>query len=269
MKGYDVRGKHVLITGASSGIGRQLSRCFAREGAVLFLGCHPREKKALGSWAGELHDSYGVAVSTFPVDLAADRGPHLLYRQVKKKAGRLDVLVNNAGVMAYGNFHEMPLERQEKVLQVNLRAYCLLMHYALADMAARGDGRILNVSSVSAFQPTAHHAVYGAAKAFVQSLSEAVNSEIAGTGVIVCTLNPSYTDTPLLRGEGFPRRIRWYQISGLNSPEKIAEMGFRAFRRGKRIYVPGIQNAFIHTVLPRVLPRRLSNAISYFVLKGA
>ncbi|MBN1534344.1 MAG: SDR family NAD(P)-dependent oxidoreductase [Spirochaetes bacterium] len=269
MKQYDVRGKRVLITGASSGIGQQLSHCFAREGAVLFLGCHPGEKRVLADWAGELRACYGSTVSIFPVDLSTKSGPDRLYRQVVKRAKRLDVLVNNAGLMAYGNFHEIPMERQEVMLMVNLRAYSRLMHRALADMMSRGEGRILNVSSVSAFQPTAHHAVYGAAKAFIQSLSEAVDTEIAGSGVVVCTLNPSYTDTPLLRGEGFPRRIRWYRISGLNSPERIAEKGFRAFRRGRRIYIPGLRNALIHSFLPRILPRRLSNAIAYFVLKGA
>lgn len=267
MKKYTIAGKSVLITGASSGIGKALSECFAQEGARLFLGCHPSEKKTLEGWMKDLRACYGVEARGYPVDLAADNGPDRLYRAVIKDAGRLDILVNNAGLMAYGNFHEIDLDRQRRILAVNAGAYLALMRMALGDMVAAGEGRILNVSSVSAFQPSAHHAVYGATKAFVQSLSEAVNQELRGTGVMVCTLCPSYTDTPLLKGQGFPDRLRWYSISGLSSPEAIARKGLRAFVRGRTVYIPGLRNWFIHAVLQRLMPRRLAGALSYLVLR--
>jgi short-subunit dehydrogenase len=267
MKTYDIAGKAVLITGASSGIGKALSSCFAEEGARLFLGCHPSEKAALESWMKELRAHFGVLARGFPIDLAADGAPERLYRAVVKNSGRLDVLVNNAGVMAYGNFHELDLERQRRILRVNAEAYLELMHLALRDMTAAGAGRVLNVGSVSAFQPSAHHAVYGATKAFVQGLSEAVNQELRGTGVTVCTLCPSYTDTPLLKGEGFPKRLLWYSVSGLADPETIARKGVRAFKRGKPVYIPGLRNWFIHAVLQRFVPRRLAGALSRRVLK--
>ncbi len=98
------------------------------------------------------------------------------------------MLVNNAGILLYGNFHEIPLERQELLVNLNLIAYFKLMRLFLPDMVDAKEGRILNIVSTAAFQPTVHHATYGASKAFVQSLSQAVNQEIKGTGVKVFTL---------------------------------------------------------------------------------
>lgn len=263
---YRITGRRVLITGAASGIGRALSECFARDGAHLFLGAHPAEGTQITSWAGELSDRYGIKAWAFPVDLSAVDGPETLYWQVNSLGLPIDILVNNAGLIAYGNLDTIPLDRQEQVIRVNALAYFKLMRLVLPDMIKRGQGRILNVSSVSAFQPTAHHAVYGATKAFVQSLSEAVNQECYGTGVRVATFNPSYTNTPLLKGEGFPKQLWWYAFSGLSSPGEVAEKGFQAFKAGKTLYIPGWHNWLVHAVLQRLVPRRLAVMISALVL---
>ncbi|PKN68780.1 MAG: hypothetical protein CVU54_12980 [Deltaproteobacteria bacterium HGW-Deltaproteobacteria-12] len=263
-----VTDKNVLITGASSGIGKALSEVFAKEGAHLFLGCHPAESPALSAWAEDLKRRYGVRVYTYPVDLAAARGPETIHEQIASTGEFIHVLVNNAGLMAYGDFHRLTLARQEMLIKVNIIAYFRLTHLFAGDMVKRGEGRILNVSSVSAFQPSVHHAVYGATKAFIQNFSEAANQELKGTGVSVCTLNPSYTDTPLLKGEDFPAHLRWYLICGLSSPEDIARKGLRAFLKGKSVYIPGLRNWLIHAVLLRFVPRRLTDQISSWVLDG-
>ena len=91
----------------------------------------------------------------------------------------------------------------------------------------------------------------------------------AGTGVKVTALCPSYTDTPLLRGEDFPRRLWWYRISGLSDPAFIARKGVAALRKGKTVLIPGARNKIIHTLVLRLTPRRLMDAISYFVLRGS
>ena len=264
---FQLKGRNVLITGASSGIGRELSECFAGEGSDLLLGCHPREKEVLEGWAAELRNRYSVGAVTFPIDLSEDNGPERLYEAVRGSVDRLDVLVNNAGVMLYGNFHEIPLERQDTLVKVNLIAYLKLMRLFLADMVEAGEGRVLNIVSAAAFQATPYHASYGAAKAFVQSLSEAVNPEIRGTGVKVLTFNPSYTDTPLLRGGGFPRRIWWYKISGLSDPAVMARKAMKAFKADRAVYIPGLRNWFVHSILVRLTPRRLSEILSRWVLR--
>jgi short-subunit dehydrogenase len=264
----NLKGKNVLITGASSGIGKELSECFAREGSNLFLGCHPLEGEALVNWAASLHDEYGVRTEAFPIDLSEEDGPDNLRAMVLESVDRIDVLVNNAGILAYGSFHEIPLERQELLIKVNLIAYFKLMRLFLPEMVEAGEGRILNVVSAAAFQPTVFHATYGAAKAFVQSLSEAVNQEIKGTGVRIQTLNPSYTDTPILKGAGFPERVWWYKISGLSDPAVIARKAMKAFKADRAVHIPGTLNWFAHSVLIRVVPRRLTNFISYWGLKA-
>jgi hypothetical protein len=264
---FDLRGKNVLITGASSGIGRELSECFAKEESNLLLGCHPSEKDILTKWADDLHNRYAVKTITFPIDLSEENGPENLYQQIKQSGDRIDVLVNNAGILLYGNFHEIPLERQELLVNLNLIAYFKLMRLFLPDMVDAKEGRILNVVSAAAFQPTVHHATYGASKAFVQSLSQAVNQEIKGTGVKVFTLNPSYTSTPLLKGGGFPERIWWYKISGLSDPKVIAHKGMKAFKSEKTVYIPGLRNWFIHSILIRLTPRSLVDILSYWALR--
>ena len=263
-----VKGRNVLITGASSGIGKALSESFAREGAHLFLGCHPMETAKLSVWAAQLEKRYGIRTMSFPIDLACDRGPESLWEAIRETRQIIHVLVNNAGVMAYGDFHRLTLEKQEKVIRVNLIAYFRLTHLFVSEMVERGEGRVLNVSSVSAFQSAVHHAVYGATKAFIQSLSEALNQELKGTGVSVSTLNPSYTDTPMLQGKDFPGQLWWYSISGLSSPEEIAHKGVKAFLKGKVVYIPGMRNWFIHAFLLRFVPRRLAGVISSRVLSA-
>ena len=259
----------MLITGASSGIGKELSACFAQEGCNLLLGCHPSECTILEEWAEELQTKYEIETSTFPIDLSVDDGPEELYTTVKNHIDRVDVLVNNAGVLFYGNFHEIPLENIDLLVKVNLIAYYKIMKLFLSDMVNAGEGRILNIVSTAAFQPTVYHASYGAAKAFIQSLSEAVNEELRGTGVKVFTFNPSYTDTPLLKTGGFPQRLWWFKISGLSDPSVMARKAVKAFKNERSVYIPGIRNWFVHCVLVRLTPRKLANILAYWVLKEA
>jgi hypothetical protein len=258
----------VAITGASSGIGKAISACFAREGAHLCLGSRPEEAADLTAWAQELERTHAIRTWTFPVDLALPDGPERFHAAVRGIGRPVDVFVNNAGVLWYGSFAALSLEKQVETVQVNVLAHMKLMHLFLADMRERRSGRIWNVSSVSAFQPSCHHAVYGATKAFVQSLSEAVHEELRGTGVTVSTLNPSYTDTAMIHGEGFPRRLWWFDVSGVRTAEETARIGYRAFKRGKGLCITGWQNRLIHTLLLRLTPRKLMAAISYWVLQA-
>ena len=231
------------------------------------LGCHPSERETLELWAQNLSAKFGSRISTYPVDLSHDDGPESLYAMVKRDHVKLDILVNNAGIISYGEFHQIPIARHESLVMVNALAYLKLMRLALADMVAQGSGRVLNVVSVAAFQPVAFQAVYGAAKAFIQSLSGALNQELAGTGIMVCTLNPSYTDTPLLKGDDFPRHLRWFKISGLSDPDTIARKGIKAFKKGKRIYIPGPFNWLVHSVLVKFTPRIIAETLSRFAMR--
>lgn len=268
MRKIELKGRNVFITGGASGIGRELARSFAAEGANLVLAALDGEKEALVLWSDELEKTYGVTVGQVTGDLSTPDGPARVLEQVKACVPHIDVLVNNAGMMAFGLFHELSEDLQEKVVAVNLRAYMLLMRYLIPEMAQKGGGAVFNVSSVSAFVPTPRHAVYGATKAFVQSLSEAVDQELRQTGVHVFTLNPGYTDTPLLKGNGFPQKLRFYSFAGKSSPADIARKGVSAFKRGKRVYIPEPHLWLLFFVFNRFTPRRMINRITRLMVQG-
>lgn len=269
MARYDLKAKTALITGAGSGIGKEITRALAAKGANVIVMALPAEAGALGDLAAELRQKHGVEAWPLTGDLSKPEGPRELYNQVGGITPHLDILVNNAGVISYGYFAETSLEKCELQVDVNARAYMAMMALFIPQMKAAGTGRVLNVCSASAFQPTPHHTVYGATKAFVQMLSEGVRQELSGSGVKVCTLNPSYVNTPLLKGEGFPQKLRWYSIGGLADPASIARAAVRAIEKGKAVYVPGPQNKFVHLFLPRLMPRRLMPLISIIALKGS
>lgn len=268
MKKYDLKGKYVLITGASSGIGKELARCFAEAGSLCVLHSIPGERDALVDWGRELRERYSVNTWCLVEDFAGEAGPANLVRSIMEHVPRVDILVNNAGMMVYGNVHEASLKSQMDLVKVNIGGYLALMRLLIPDMVKRGGGRVLNISSVSAFQPCPHHAVYGASKSFIQSLSEAVSQELKGTGVLVTAFCPSYTRTPLLQVKDFPERVWWYRISGLSDPADIARKAVKALVKGKTVAVPGLISKFAHLVLNRFLPRPLVGMISNYVLRS-
>ena len=268
MKKIDFRGRKVLITGASSGIGRALSKEFAARGAHLALGSLPDEKNVLKEWAAELESRYGIHTWMFPIDLLEEDGPEQLYREVGEKAGDIYGLVNNAGTVAYGRFWETPWERQKNTLTLNLAVPMQLMHLFLPGMVSRKEGVVLNISSVSALQPTPFQSVYGATKAGLQSLSQGVRAELHASGVLVCTVNPPYIDTRLLKTEGYPSDLRFYTISGKKSPEWLATRTLKALEKGALMYIPGVSANIIHNFLVRISPRSLVDAFSRFFMQG-
>jgi len=258
------RGTTVLVTGSSMGIGKGLTRCFARDGANLVLTDHPSREADLKAWADELGRRYAVRTWVFAVDLTDPDGAERLHRDVVAAAGDVYGLVNNAGICWWGRFDEMPpVERLEKMVLLNCMAYAKLCRLVLPSMIGRKGGAILNVSSIAAFQPVANMALYGASKAFVQSLTESIRYELPrGSGVTVSTLNPAFTKTALLSDACIPADFIPLSIS-FSSADDIARQGYRAFRKGKMFHVTGWQNKILHQFTPRLLPRRAVNRISW------
>lgn len=221
-----------LITGASSGIGLELARIFAREGYGLVLTA--RDGRRLDQIANELKPA---AVQVIAKDLSLPDAPAEIHREVPK----VDVLVNNAGFTVFGKFDGTPLSEELGMMQVNMTALVMLTKLYLPGMIAAGNGKILNVASTAAFQPGPLMAVYYASKAFVLSFSEAIGNELEGSGVSVTALCPGPT------ASGFQDRGKM-QNSGLVKGKKImdaspvAEAGYRALMAGKSIVIPGIKN---------------------------
>lgn len=252
---FDFKGKTVLITGASMGFGKGLSECLAREGAHLALADLPIREEALQAWAADLSSRFCVQTWALTADLTEPHGPENLYREATGQAGEIDVLVNNAGICWYGDFTDMPLERMERMILLNILAYAKLSRLCLPSMTARNEGAILNVSSISAFQPVPKLSVYGATKAFTQSMSEAVRTELPlRSRVIVTTLNPPFTKTALIEDAGVPLDFIPLLTSFMDV-EEVARSGVEAVKKGKARHVPGLYNKAMYLFVVRYLPR--------------
>jgi short-subunit dehydrogenase len=237
------RRKLALITGASSGIGADLAREFHGGGHSVVLVARRRER--LDALAGELGE--GARVMT--ADLADPDAPARLLAEL----GPVDVLVNNAGFGASGRFAELDLGNQLRLVQVNVTALTALTHLFLGPMRARAAGRILNVASTVSFQPAPGLAVYGATKAYVLSLSEALAAELQGSGVTVTCLCPGATETEFAAaaGMGGSRLFR----RAMSSAE-VARIGYAATMAGRRLVVAGAGNRLM-TFGVRFAPRSL------------
>lgn len=244
------RQETVLITGASSGIGLELARCFAADGSRLILVA--RTTSALESLAAELRQRHGIEVQVVTADLSRPEAPAQVFAEVSRAGQGVDVLVNNAGFGLHGSFAELPLTRQLEIIQVNISALTALTGLFLPAMLQRRRGGILNVGSVAGFLPGPHMAVYFATKAYVQSFSEALHAELSGTGVSVTNLCPGSTETNFSR-VARQHRTRTAPTKKMTATE-VAIAGYRAFRQGKCTVVTGLHNQIL-VQLPRVLPR--------------
>jgi len=186
---------------------------------------------------------------------------------VEIATGDLDILVNNAGICTYGTFDGMLVERLEKMVMLNCLGYAKLMRLFLPSMIARDRGAVLNVSSVSAFQPLPSIALYAATKAFTQSLTEGVAGDMPRRSKVrIATLNPPFTRTALISDAGVPDDFIPFTIS-FKTIDEVVELGYRAFKQGRLFYVPGWQNKVLHLGIIKLMPRRAVNLIGRLTMK--
>lgn len=246
----------ILITGASSGIGLELAKCFAAEqsgNGEARLVLVARNAAALEALAAELRRDHKIQVTVMTADLSLPETPRRIFAELSALKISVDVLVNNAGFGLHGTFVELPLQRQMEIIQVNVAALVELTGLFLPGMIQRKRGGILNVGSVAGFIPGPYMAIYYASKAFVQSFTEALAEELAGTtGITVTSLDPGPTESNFgtVARQGKTRRIQTSKMSA----QAVAAYGHRAFRRGKVIAIPGFRNRIL-VFLTRFSPR--------------
>ena len=229
----------VLITGASSGIGRELARQFAKRGHPLVI-VAPVESE-LQLVANELQREYGVSVQVIAKDLEVEDAAQEIFDELTEDGVEVHILANNAGHGQRGKFWEICLERHISVIRLNVEAVIRLTRFFLPSMIKRGRGRILNTASIAGFEPGPMLAVYHASKAFVLSWSEALATELEDTEITVTALCPGPVDTDF-----FPKaemvETKAFQDAKVMAPQEVAEAGVDALFRGERVYVPGGMN---------------------------
>ena len=246
------REKNALITGASSGIGYELTRLFAHDGYNLVLVA--RNQKQLMQMADELKEKYSVSVKVISKDLSAASAPEEIFTELQQESRGIDALVNNAGFATYGLFSETDLEAELQLMQVNMVTLTHLTKLFLPGMLNKRMGKILNLASTAAFQPGPLMAVYYATKAYVLSFSEALANELHGTGVSVTALCPGPTES------GFQKKANMEDsklFSGkIMDAQTVARIGYRGLMTNKTVVIPGLRNKILVETV-RFSPRKM------------
>lgn len=252
-----------LITGASSGIGEAVAAVCAQHQYDLILVARSMDK--LHALAAQLHRAYGVLVSVRPCDLSVPEDLKQLCETLLAEGVRIDMLVNNAGVVEHGSFSDIAVERHQQIVQLNVVAMTTMLAYLLPPMVKRGSGRVLNVASLGAFQPLPSVATYAATKAFVLSLSEALAEEVRGTGVTVTTLCPGLTATNMVAtAQKKSRKLRNIPGWAVADVDTVAQKAFHGCLKGRAVIVPGAKNKFA-SILSRATPKWLVRRVTGIV----
>jgi short-subunit dehydrogenase len=248
-----------LVTGASSGIGEAFARRLARDGHDLVLVA--RSRTALEALAKELQREGGAAATVLAADLAAAVELRRVEDRVRA-APEIDLLVNNAGVGTAGAFAERDVEIEEAQIRLNAIALMRLTHAAVSAMLPRGRGAIVNVSSLAGMGPYPFTSTYGATKAFVNSLTEALAEELRGSGVRLQLLCPGFTRTRFQERAGVDPetvpRFAWM------SADAVVDASIAALAKGELVCVPGAGYKVLSAAsgaLPRSVFRRFIGAV--------
>jgi len=251
--------KTVLITGASSGIGAALARRFCRDEARVILVA--RRADRLAALADELRmGGFSGQTAVIVADLTGPGACERVLSDASLAAGRIDVLINNAGLGEYGPVAEKELPAFEHMMHLNMSVLLRLTHLVLPEMLARRSGWIMNVASTAAFQPTPYMAAYGASKSFVFSFSLALREEVRRRGVVVTCLCPGSTRTEFFDRGGYQER-RSFLTKLAHDADYVADKAHRALARGKAFYIPGLLNkvsVFLQRFVPLTTTTRLA-----------
>lgn len=228
--------KTALITGGTSGIGKELAKLFAKDQYNLIIVA--RDQQELDSTASELKQ-FGVAVKTISKDLSNMDEAKALCDEISEQ---IDVLVNDAGQGVYGLFKDNELERELDIIHLNICATVILTKHFVQQMAARGEGKILNLGSVAGKLPGPWQAVYHATKAFVLSFTTAIREELKDSGITFTALMPGATATDFFNKAGMQDSKVVQDKDALADPATVAKDGYEALMAGDDRVISGFKN---------------------------
>lgn len=252
-----------LITGASSGIGADIARELAALGYDLVLTA--RRTDRLEALKSELEKGGATRVQILSEDLAAPGGAASLIRRVAELGTPISFLVNNAGFGLHGDFLGHDQARLDQMLQLNMATLTTLTWHFGREMKKRGRGRIMQLSSIGAFQPSPYYSAYSATKVYVLYLSEAVNYELRGSGVSVTTVCPGLTATEFHDVAEHPKT--GLAALTLMQSRPVARMAVAATLRGRAVLTPGILNK-LTAFFVKLLPRSWVTAVGGIMMKN-
>ena len=240
-----------LVTGASDGIGYELAKLFAQDGYNIVAVA--RTEDDLQKVATEFTQQHGVKVEVISKDLFGENSAKELYDEVKSRGIEVEVLVNDAGQGVYGLFADQDIERQIKIIHLNVVSLTRLTYYFLKDMLARNSGKILQLASIASETPGPYQAVYHATKAYVLSFTEALISEVKDTAVTLTALQPGATNTDFFNKADMQDSKAVQDKSKLSNPADVARDGYKALFKGDDKVVSGTKNK-IQTAMGNLMP---------------
>ncbi|HQB99165.1 MAG TPA: SDR family NAD(P)-dependent oxidoreductase [Methanospirillum sp.] len=233
----ELTGKTILLTGATGGFGQKFVRQLLDEGAQLIL--TDLDETLLDKIASEMknvsHGSSGSILAIIPSDLSTQEGCKELYAKCKDICSGIDVLINNAGILTYGFFHETPVDKWYKVMEINLFAPMHLSALFLPDMIARKNGHLVFMCSVSGFLATSFETTYTVSKFGLRGFSMALAGEVAEHGISTTTIYPFWADTSILKSSSYGTRKgkRPNQLL-IIKPEKIVRTAIEGIKKKRR-----------------------------------
>ncbi|MGC1621048.1 MAG: SDR family oxidoreductase [Candidatus Acidiferrum sp.] len=255
-------GKWALVTGASAGIGKALAEELARGGTNLVLTARRRER--LEQLAQNLAAAYKVQTKILVADLTEAHAPEKIFHFTKEQEIEVELLINNAGFGAYGEFSKVELQKLTDMVQVNCAAVVHLTWLYLPEMVARGHGDVLILASTASFQSVPYISTYAATKAFDLLFAEGLAEEMKPHGVRVCALCPGSTESEFseVAGQSHISATR----TNRETAEKVARTGLRALAASKSYVISGLGN-YLGVLGQRLVSRRFVARIAARMFK--
>lgn len=247
--------RYTLITGASTGIGYELSKLFAKDTHNLIL--VSRNKIKLQSVKNELL-KYNIDIKILGLDLASSEDIKSLFSYIEINKLNVNILVNNAGIGTFGDFNDIEWEKEEALIDINIKALTQLTKYFLPKIVECKNGGILNVASTAAFCSGPRMAAYYASKAYVLNLTEAIYEEYKDNGIKISCLCPGPVKTSFQGKAGIKKSEAAKKY--LMDAEEVAKVCYKDFNKGKLIIIPGMKNRLLvmgNKILPRSISRKI------------
>ena len=254
--------KTALVTGSTSGIGKAFAEKLALEGCKLVL--VSRDAAKLSEQAAYLISKYNIEVSCIPLDLTLPGAAQEIFNTVRELGLSVQILISNAGFNEAGKFLDTDIQKERAMIQLHAIFTTELMKLFVPDMVSNGYGRILNLGSTGSFMPVPYDAVYAATKAYILSVSKAINAELKGSGVSITTLCPGATNTKFAEKAGLENTMLFQLF--VMEPASVAEIGYKALMKGKTTVIAGMYNKLL-VLTSKIVPASILNPVSMKMLK--